>query len=79
MDEALANEDFLKQFGGSASANLVFVIGFLLYTGLKKLCTRNSKCKTKFHSCCLDVDISDQTLRELPPGAARKDINLGEV
>jgi len=74
MEEAVVSEDFMSQFGGSATANLVFVIAFLVYSSLKKLCTRNSKCKAKFHSCCLDVDISDQTLRE-PPGA----VNLGEV
>ena len=74
MEETLVSEGFMTQFSGSASANLVFVVVFMVYTGLKKLCNRNSKCKAKFHSCCLDVDISDQTLREEEPP-----IKLGEV
>ena len=65
--ETVPDTDFMKQFGGSASANLVFVIAFLLFAGIKKLCTRKSKCHSKFHSCCLDVDIQDQTLRDNNP------------
>ena len=77
MEEALVSEGFMTQFSGSASANLVFVVAFMVYAGLKKLCNRNSKCKAKFHSCCLDVDISDQTLREVP--GELPPIKLGEV
>ena len=66
MESALASDDFMKNFGGSASANLVFVVAFMVYTGLKKLCQRNSKCKAKIHTCCLDVDISDNTIHEPP-------------
>ena len=57
------NDEFRKQFGGSASANLVFVVAFFLFAGLRKLCSRNSRCHSKFHSCCLEVDIEDRTQR----------------
>ena len=61
--------DFLKQFTGSASANLAFGVLFMLYLGLKKLCNRNSKCKSHIHCPCIDVDIVDRnanTLRAVP-------------
>ena len=37
--------------------------------GLKKLCNRNSKCKSHIHCPCIDVDIVDRngnTLRAVP-------------
>ena len=63
MESAILNEEFMKQFQGSASANMVFVVAFFLFAGLKKLCNRNSRCHSKFHSCCLEVDVEDRTLR----------------
>lgn len=78
MESVLANEEFVKQFGGSASANLVFVVAFFVYVGLKKLCTRNSRCHSKFHSCCLEVDIEDRTIRG-ERGEIEFNIKPGEV
>jgi hypothetical protein len=62
MDES----DFMKQFSGSATANLAFGALFMLYMGVKKLCNRPSKCKSHIHCCCLDLDVKDQTIREQP-------------
>jgi hypothetical protein len=62
MDES----DFMKQFSGSATANLAFGALFMLYMGIKKLCNRPSKCKSHIHCCCLDLDVKDQTIREQP-------------
>ena len=56
-----AESDFMKQFTGSASANLAFGALFMIYMGLKKLCNRDSKCKSHIHCCCLDMDVSDRT------------------
>ncbi len=64
MESAVLNEEFMKQFGGSASANMVFVVAFFLFTGLKKLCTRDSRCHSRLHCCCLDVDVEDRTVRD---------------
>ena len=58
--------DFMKQFSGSATANLAFGALFMLYMGIKKLCNRPSKCKSHIHCCCLDLDVKDQTIREQP-------------
>ena len=68
MDSDMQMEQqFMKEFLGSAAANMVFVIAFVVYTGIKKLCARNSKCHSKIHTCCLDIDIQDkQTIREQP-------------
>lgn len=63
MEAALVDDEFMKQFSGSASANLVFIIAFFVMTACKKLCARESRCHSKFHSCCLDVDIDDRTIR----------------
>ena len=57
----------VKQFGGSAAANGITGIILLVILGLRKLCNRKSKCKTKLHTCCLDVDIRDETIRNSPP------------
>ena len=62
MDES----DFMKQFSGSATANLAFGVLFMLYMGVKKLCNRPSKCKSHIHCCCIDLDVKDQTIREQP-------------
>ena len=59
--------EFMKQFGGSAAANGITGIILLVILGLRKLCNRKSKCKTKLHTCCLDVDIRDDTVRNSPP------------
>lgn len=59
--------EFMKQFGGSAAANGITAIILVILFGLKKLCSRKSKCKTKLHTCCLDVDIRDATMRNSPP------------
>ena len=55
--------EFIKQFSGSAAANGLTGLILLIMFGLRKLCTRKSKCKTKLHTCCLDVDIRDDTIR----------------
>ena len=63
MENGILDDQFMQQFGGSASANLVFVVGFFVMAACKKLCSRKSRCHSKFHSCCLDVDIADGTVR----------------
>ena len=55
--------EFMKQFGGSAAANGITGIILLVIIGLRKLCNRKSKCKSNLHTCCLDVEIRDETMR----------------
>ena len=65
----LLTGEFGKQFGGSAMANVFTLLVLGLLMGLKKLCNRNSKCKSHIHCPCIDVDIVDRnanTLRAVP-------------
>ena len=56
----LLSGEFGKQFGGSAAANILTLLVLGLFMGLKKLCNRNSKCKSHIHCPCIDVDIVDR-------------------
>ena len=60
---------FWDQLAGSGSANIITIVAVGLFIALRKLCNRNTKCKSHLHCCCLDVDVRDQTLRQ-QPGAA---------
>jgi hypothetical protein len=69
------DSEFWNQFAGSGTANIVTVLGFGLLWGVKKICERDTRCKSHLHCCCLDVDVRDKTIRkgpgstdELPPG-----------
>ena len=68
---------FINQFTGSASANLMFFILFMVFTGLKKLCDRsqNTKCHTKLHSCCCEMELADRTQRsDHPPTTTPEEV-----
>jgi len=67
MEAALGTEtEFWKQFAGSGSANVLTIVAVGLFLGLRKLCNRESKCKSHLHLCCLDIDVRDKTTRERP-------------
>ena len=68
MEDELTGE-FMKQFGGSAAANLLTVAVFALLMLLKKACDRPSRCKSHIHCPCIDVEVTDRsgnTLRTVP-------------
>ena len=56
-----ATSEFGKQFGGSAAANILTLLVLGLFMGLKKLCSRNSKCKSHIQCPWLVVEIIDRT------------------
>ena len=58
--------EFWNQFAGSSSANVLVILVIGIVAGLRKLCARESKCKSHVHCCCLELDIKDQTIRERP-------------
>lgn len=74
MNQETTSGEFMKQFTGSAAANIVFVVFGLLAMVIKRACDRNTKCKSKCHTCCLDFELSDRTLRSTAPP-----INLTQV
>ena len=61
MSEQEVSSEFMKQFGGSAAANGITMLIMAVLYGLKKCCDRPSRCKSKFHSCCLDIEVSDRS------------------
>ena len=65
ISKLLTDDSFVS---GMAS-NGITVVFFLVAWGLKKLCSRPSRCKTHLHTCCIDIDVADRTgntIRELP-------------
>ena len=65
--------EFMKQFGGSAAANLVTVAVLGVLMLLKKVCDRPSRCKSHLHCPCIDVEVMDRTgntIRSVPKKAA---------
>ena len=60
--------EFMKQFGGSAAANALTMLLFAVLWGLKKVCDRPSRCKSRLHTCCLDIEVSDRKATERTKG-----------
>ena len=60
------DSEFWTQFVGSSSANVLTMVAIGLFLGLKKLCNRDSKCKSHIHCCCLELDVRDKTTRSQP-------------
>ena len=60
------NSEVWNQFAGSGIANLLTMLAVGLIMGMRKLCDRESKCKSHVHCCCLDLDVRDRTMRERP-------------
>ena len=69
------DEDFMKQFSGSASANIVTFVLVAVFYLLKKCLDKPSKCKeVKSDCCCCSFDIINQTERnDKPPRISEED------
>lgn len=61
-----AETEFWNQFAGSSSANVLVIVLVGIFMGLRKVCNRDSRCKSHIHCCCIDLDVRDKTSRELP-------------
>ena len=48
-------------FSSGLASNGLTLLGVAILWSLKKLCGRDSKCKTNIHTCCLDVQVADRT------------------
>lgn len=63
--------DFVGGMGTDVVANVVTMLGVALLWSLKKLCDREKKCKSRCHTCCLDVEMVDRTIRaDRPPSVS---------
>ena len=58
--------EFWNQFAGSSSANVLVILVLGIVAGIRKLCARESRCKSHLHCCCIEVDIKDKTIRSRP-------------
>ena len=70
------NSEFWNQFAGSGVANVFMMLAVGLYMGIKKLCERDSKCKSHIHCCCIDLDVRDRTVREQPASTDEVEVEL---
>ena len=66
------NSEFWNQFAGSGVANIFMILAVGVYYGVRKLCERDSRCKSHIHCCCLDLDVSDRPLRDQPGSTAER-------
>ena len=73
MAEEQAAGEFAKQFSGSAAANGITLLVLGVLYALKKCCDRPSRCNSKLHTCCLDIDIMDKSQTIRSRGAVNQD------
>jgi len=68
--------EYLKQFTGSAGANMIFVVGFLLYRALQNRCSKSkSKCATHCGWCDLEIENDGSSESDIEEGVT-KDENI---
>ena len=61
MSDEVQNE-YLKQLTGSAGANMIFGVGFILYRALQNRCKNSkSKCATHCGFCDLEIENDDSS------------------
>ena len=61
MSDEVQNE-YLKQLTGSAGANMIFVVAFILYRALQNRCKNSkSKCATHCGFCDLEIENDDSS------------------
>ena len=53
-------DPLLTNFLSGSGANLLFLIGFMIYRKIDQCC-KNSHSKSKCHTCCLDVEWEDNS------------------
>ena len=63
--------EFAKQLGSGVVSNLIFVVGYLLSIALKK-----KHKKSHFKSCCCELDLEAQTIRENPQNPREQQTNV---
>ena len=68
MSDEVQNE-YLKQLTGSAGANMIFVVAFILYRALQNRCKNSkSKCATHCGFCDLEIENDDSSSDDIEEG-----------
>ena len=68
--------EYVKQLTGSAGANMIFVVAFILYRALQNRCTKKkSKCATHCGWCDLEIE-DDDSSSDIEQGNSKKHENV---
>ena len=68
--------EYVKQLTGSAGANMIFVVAFILYRALQNRCTKKkSKCATHCGWCDLEIE-DDDSSSDIEQGNSKKHENI---
>ena len=71
MSEGNENE-YIKQLTGSAGANMIFVVAFVLYRALQNRCTKSkSKCATHCGWCDLEIENDSSSSSDIEEGTVK--------
>ena len=71
--------EYLKQLTGSAGANMIFVVMFLMYRALQNRCTKSkSKCATHCGWCDLEIE-NDSSSSDIEEGNTKHENTRGSV
>ena len=71
------SSDFVSSMENNILGNVITIGGIALLWGLKKLCSRDQKCKSRCHTCCLDVEVADRRGNTLRGAAVPVDLTRG--
>ena len=73
------NNEYLKQLTGSAGANMIFVVGFMLYRALQNRCKKSkSKCATHCGFCDIEIE-NDSSSSDIEEGNSKHENIRGSV
>ena len=71
--------EYFKQLTGSAGANLIFVVAFMIYRALQNRCQKSkSKCATHCGFCDIEIENDDSSSSEDIEQGKHKNENIGE-
>ena len=71
--------EYIKQLTGSAGANMIFVVAFVLYRALQNRCTKSkSKCATHLGWCDIEIE-NDSSSSDIEEGNSKHENARGRV
>ena len=71
--------EYFKQLTGSAGANMIFVVAFILYRALQNRCKNSkSKCATHCGFCDLEIE-NDESSSDIEEGKHKHENTRGRV
>ena len=72
--------EYIKQLTGSAGANMIFVVAFVLYRALQNRCTKSkSKCATHLGWCDIEIENDDSSSSDIEEGNSKHENTRSSV